>query len=70
MSTKRNTLWNVTPDILVQVHRLFTEKRYLYFQGRSVNQVSFACFLLVSCLAYYSTLKMEAVCSSETSVNI
>jgi hypothetical protein len=27
-----------------------------------------ACFALVSCLAYSSTLKMEAICSSETSV--
>jgi hypothetical protein len=27
-------------------------------------------FLLVSCLAYSSTLKMEAVCSSETSVDV
>jgi hypothetical protein len=26
-----------------------------------------ACFILVSCLDYYSTLKMEAKCSSETS---
>jgi hypothetical protein len=25
-----------------------------------------ACFLLVSCLAYSSTLKVEAICSSET----
>jgi hypothetical protein len=27
-----------------------------------------ACFMLVSCLAYTSTLKMEVICSSETSV--
>jgi hypothetical protein len=27
-----------------------------------------ACFMLVYCLAYSSTLKMEAICSSETSV--
>jgi hypothetical protein len=26
-------------------------------------------FVLVSCLAYFSTLKMEAICSSETSVD-
>jgi hypothetical protein len=29
-----------------------------------------ACFTLVSCLAYSPTLKMEATCSSETSVDI
>jgi hypothetical protein len=28
-----------------------------------------ACFMLVSCLAYFSTLKMEATCSSETSAD-
>jgi hypothetical protein len=28
-----------------------------------------ACFLLVSCLAHFSTLNMEAESSSETSVN-
>jgi hypothetical protein len=28
-----------------------------------------ACFTLVSCLGYYSTMKMEATCSSETSVD-
>jgi hypothetical protein len=28
-----------------------------------------ACFMLVSCLAYSPTLKMEATCSSETSLN-
>jgi hypothetical protein len=27
------------------------------------------CFMLVSCLAYSSTLKMEATCSSEMSVD-
>jgi hypothetical protein len=28
-----------------------------------------ACFMLVSCLAYSSTLKMEKICSSETLVD-
>jgi hypothetical protein len=28
------------------------------------------CFIPVSCLAYYSTMKMRAICSSETSVDI
>jgi hypothetical protein len=28
------------------------------------------CFLLVPCLAYFLTLKMEAACSSEMSVNV
>jgi hypothetical protein len=29
-----------------------------------------ACFMLIACLAYSSILKMEAVCSSEMSVNL
>jgi hypothetical protein len=28
-----------------------------------------ACFMLGSCLVYYSTLKMKALCPSETSIN-
>jgi hypothetical protein len=27
-----------------------------------------ACLMMVSCLAYYSTLKIEAKCSSETAI--
>jgi hypothetical protein len=27
------------------------------------------CFMLVSCLTYFSTQKMEAICSSETPVD-
>jgi hypothetical protein len=34
-----------------------------YYKTRS------ACHLLVSCPAYFSTLKMEVICSSETSVD-
>jgi hypothetical protein len=29
-----------------------------------------ASFTLVSCVAYYSTMKIEAICSSETSVDV
>jgi hypothetical protein len=28
-----------------------------------------ACFMLVSCVAYFSTVKTEAICSFETSVH-
>jgi hypothetical protein len=35
-----------------------------------VNVRQATCFTLVSCLAYSSTVKMEAKCSSETSVDI
>jgi hypothetical protein len=35
-----------------------------------VNSLFAACFLLAVYVAYTSTLKMEAVCSTETSVNV
>jgi hypothetical protein len=56
----------VTPCRLVEVW----ENRIL--EDVHVNQffiAHFACFLLVTCFAYISTLKMEAVWASETSVN-
>jgi hypothetical protein len=36
---------------------------------RKVLALLAACFMLVSCTAYSSTLKMEAICSSEMSVD-
>jgi hypothetical protein len=38
-------------------------------EGRRISQAR-QCFLLVSCLAYSSTLNMRATCSSETSVDL
>jgi hypothetical protein len=38
-------------------------------QARNQRALFAACFTLVSCLAYTSTLKMEETCSSETSVD-
>jgi hypothetical protein len=36
----------------------------------AITKFTYAAFCtLVSCLAYYSTLKMEAICSSEISVD-
>jgi hypothetical protein len=35
----------------------------------SIRALSAAWFMLLSCLAYFYDLKMEATCSSETSVN-
>jgi hypothetical protein len=43
--------------------RYIPPKRRLTLSGLGLLD---ACFTLVSCLAYYSTLKMEATCSSET----
>jgi hypothetical protein len=36
---------------------------------KKVNRCLPPAFTLVSCLAYFTTLKMEATCSSETSVD-
>jgi hypothetical protein len=44
--------------------------RSVWDSGVRANQelaVFATCFMLVSCLAYYSTLKMQATCFSETS---
>jgi hypothetical protein len=43
----------------------WTVVRILYIKTDLLD----TCFMLVSCLAYSSTLKMEATCSSETSVD-
>jgi hypothetical protein len=58
--TKGIEYWDVMPYSLVEA-------------DISVEHTAFCklatCFQLVLCLAYSLTLKMEAVCSSETSVN-
>jgi hypothetical protein len=57
---------DITPCSLLKVNRRFggTCRLYLLQSYRLA-----ACFMLVSCSAYSSTLKMEATCSSETSVD-
>jgi hypothetical protein len=59
----------------IEVHRCFGGQYSLYFQGRRIiqvrNQDPVDYFLLVFWLVYYSfTLKMEAVLSSEKSVDL
>jgi hypothetical protein len=53
----------------LKVNRRFGGTFRLHIRGRRISQAITAithCFMLLSCLAYYSTLKMET-CSSETS---
>jgi hypothetical protein len=61
--------WDVTPCSLVAVYRHLRGKFYLRLQGRIISQANrkkkAGCVLL----GFLSTLKMEAVCSSETSTN-
>jgi hypothetical protein len=64
----------VTQCSQVEVHRGFGKTHCLHLQRQRVNQRSrkavVAVYLLVvSCLAYSSTLMMEDVRSSESSVN-
>jgi hypothetical protein len=54
------------------VYRRFWGKCCLRLQGRRISQarnqqVATTCFMLLSCLAYSSTLKLDMTCSFETS---
>jgi hypothetical protein len=56
---KNFIFWDITPCSPLRVNRLF---------GGTCHLID-TCFALVSCLAYSSTLNMEAICSSETSLD-
>jgi hypothetical protein len=59
---KSPIFWDITPYSPLKGIRDF---------GEHVSSRLFsACFVLVSCLTYSATLKMEAACTSETSVDI
>jgi hypothetical protein len=59
---KNSVFWDITPCSPFKVNRRF---------GGTAEQADLPpAFPLVSCLAYYSTLKMEATCSPETSVDL
>jgi hypothetical protein len=60
---KSNIFWDITPCSPLQVNRHFggTYRLHLFCLPSA--------FTLVSCSAYSSTLKIEAICSSETSVH-
>jgi hypothetical protein len=60
--------WDVALYSPVEGRRYFGGTIYLHLQERRVLPVN--CFVLVPCMDYSSTLKMEAVCSFKTSVNI
>jgi hypothetical protein len=70
-------IWDTTPCIPVEVSLRFGGPCRHHLQGRRISQarnkdkaaILTACFMLVPCLAYSSTVKMEATCSSETSIN-
>jgi hypothetical protein len=73
-SIKKSTIfWDIMPCSLLKVNRRFGRTYRLHLQGRRIRQareelcLPYA-FTVLSCSAYSSTLKMEAICSSETSV--
>jgi hypothetical protein len=71
---------DITPYSPSKVNRRFGETYRLHLQSQRISHVrryqdiacNFrqACFILVSNLAYFSTLKMEATCFFETSVDL
>jgi hypothetical protein len=67
MVMKRFVFWDITPCSPLKVNRRFGGTCRIHLQGRRINQ---ARNQHESCsLAYSSTLKMEATCFSETSVD-
>jgi hypothetical protein len=64
---KSTFFWDITLCSPLKVNLCFGGTCYLHFQDWRMSQAP--AFMLVSCLAYYSTLKLEAICSSRTSVD-
>jgi hypothetical protein len=70
---QKKFFWGVAKYSLMEVRQCFGGTYCLYFQGRRVSQASkekAACFVLVACLAYFSTLKVEAARHSVTSMDL
>jgi hypothetical protein len=75
---RSSVFWDITPCSPLNVNRRFGRTCRLHLQGRRTSHVRDQheagyslppAFMLVSYLAYPSALKMEATCSSETSVH-
>jgi hypothetical protein len=64
---KSSIFWDITPYSPSNVNRHFGGTCCLHLQGRGRGLPSTS-FMLVSCFAYSCALKMEVICSSETSV--
>jgi hypothetical protein len=66
---KNSIFWDITPCSLLKFIQYFGGICGLHLKGWRLRVALLAaCFMLVSCLAYSSTLKMAAICSNETSV--
>jgi hypothetical protein len=75
VAMKSYVFWDATPCSTVEVDRRFKGTYRIYLQSRKVSQskkptLIFACFTLVSSLACSSTMKVGAICPSETWVDL
>jgi hypothetical protein len=72
---KSSVFWDITQCSPLKVNRRFGVTCLLHLQGkrqaRHQHEVTLfaTSFMLVSCLSYSSTLKMEVTCYSETSLD-
>jgi hypothetical protein len=64
---KSYVLWDITSCSPSKANWRFGGTCRLHLQGQRISQA--LCFMLVSCLAHSSTLKMEGACFSQTSVD-
>jgi hypothetical protein len=81
---KSSVFWDIMPCTLLKVNWHFGGTCCLHLQGQRISQASnqqergskeqvallAACFMLVTCLVYSLTLKMEATCSSKMSAEV
>jgi hypothetical protein len=74
---KISMFWYIMANKQSKVNRQFGEACRLHIQGRIRNQVrnkleegsKKTCLTLVYCLAYYSTVEIEVICSTEPSID-
>jgi hypothetical protein len=66
---KRSIFRDITPCIPLKICRRFGGTRSLQLRGRRMRALLTACFMLVSCFACSSILKMETTRSSETPID-
>jgi hypothetical protein len=74
---KNSKFCRITPCSHLKIKQHLEGTCRFHLQRRRISQewnqheisLLVTCFILVSCLDYSSTLKMEATCSPETSVN-
>jgi hypothetical protein len=71
---KNSIFWDIMQCNPLTVNRHFGGTCCFHLQGQRISQarkqaLPATCFMLVSCLAYSFTLKMEVTCPSEVSVD-